>query len=129
MSDPPQDSTSGPAASRRADLIVEGAYVVTLDRRRPIIVDGSVAVAGGAIAAVGTASEVHESYPRAAERIDASGCLVMPGLIDTHTHLFQVLGRGLGDGLALLDWLRDFMLPMETRRLAASARHLPADGT
>ena len=112
MSDPSRESTAGSTTPRRADLIVEGAYVVTLDRRRPIIVDGSVAVVGGAIAAVGTAREVNESYPRAEERIDASGCLVMPGLIDTHTHLFQVLGRGLGDGLALLDWLRDFMLPM-----------------
>ena len=36
----------------------------------------------------------------------------MPGLIDTHTHLFQVLGRGLGDGLELMAWLREFMLPM-----------------
>ena len=79
MSDPTQDNTVGSAAPRRADLIVEGAYVVTLDRRRPIIVDGSVAVVAGAIAAVGTAGEVSESYPRAAERIDASGCLVMPG--------------------------------------------------
>ena len=47
-----QDSAAGSAAPRRADLIVEGAYVVTLDSRRPIIVDGSVAVVGRAIAAV-----------------------------------------------------------------------------
>ena len=95
-----------------ADLIVEGAYVVTMDSRRPVIVDGSVAVVGGAIAAVGTAGDVNETYPRAAQRIDASGCLVMPGLIDAHTHLFQTLGRGLGDGLALIAWLRDFMFPL-----------------
>ena len=112
MSDPAQADTAGSAARGRADLIVEGAYVVTMDSRRPIIVDGSVAVAGGAMAAVGTAGEVNESYPRAAQRIDASGCLVMPGLIDAHTHLFQTLGRGLGDGLALIAWLRDFMFPL-----------------
>ena len=99
-------------ADRRADLVVEGAYVVTLDPGRPVIVDGSVAVVGEAIAAVGSASEVAAAYPRAAQRIDASGCLLMPGLIDTHTHLFQVLGRSLGDGLELMAWLRDFMLPM-----------------
>ncbi|MYG98375.1 MAG: amidohydrolase family protein [Acidimicrobiaceae bacterium] len=100
------------AADRRADLIIEGAYVVTLDPGRPVIVDGSVAVVGEAIAAVGPASEVAAVYPRAARRIDASGCLLMPGMIDTHTHLFQVLGRGLGDGLELMAWLRDFMFPM-----------------
>jgi len=85
---------------------------VTMDSRRPVIVDGSIAVVGGAIAAVGAGREVNESYPRAAQRIDASGCLVMPGLIDAHTHLFQTLGRGLGDGLALIAWLRDFMFPL-----------------
>ena len=110
-----------PAATAPADLIVEGAYVVTLDDRRPIIVDGSVAVVGGVIAAAGSAKEVDASYPQAAERIDASGCLLMPGLIDTHTHLFQVLGRGLGDGLALLPWLRDFMFPMTLHMTTADA--------
>ena len=100
------------SADRRADLIIEGAYVVTLDPGRPVIVDGSVAVVGEAIAAVGPASEVAATYPRADQRIDASGCLLMPGMIDTHTHLFQVLGRGLGDGLELMAWLRDFMFPM-----------------
>ena len=111
----PDPNPPGPAESpggRRADLIVEGAYVVTLDDSRPVIVDGSVAVAGDRIAAVGAARDVDASFPEAAERIDASGCLVMPGMIDTHTHLFQVLGRSLGDGLELMAWLRDFMLPM-----------------
>ncbi|MDE0494952.1 MAG: amidohydrolase family protein [Acidimicrobiaceae bacterium] len=110
----PDPNPTDPAASpgRRADLIVEGGYVVTLDDGRPVIVDGSVAVAGDRIAAAGSAGDVDASFPDAAQRIDASGCLVMPGMIDTHTHLFQVLGRSLGDGLELMAWLRDFMLPM-----------------
>ena len=105
-------SGSASNGDRRVDLIIEGAYVVTLDDRRPVIVDGSVAVQGERIAAAGSVSEVAAAFPQAAERIDATGCLVMPGLIDTHTHLFQVLGRGLGDGLELMAWLREFMLPM-----------------
>lgn len=115
---------SGAAQSRRAapaDLIVEGGYVVTMDSRCPIIVDGSIAVVGGAIAAAGAAREVDQSHPRAVQRLDASGCLVMPGLIDAHTHLFQVLGRGLGDGLALIDWLRDFMFPLAAHVTSADA--------
>lgn len=119
MSEPARSTAAATGNAARADLIVEGAYVVTLDVGRPVIVDGSVAVAGDRIVAVGSASEVAAACPRPAARIDASGCLVMPGLIDAHTHLFQVLGRGLGDGLALVDWLKDFMLPM--------AVHLRAD--
>lgn len=119
-------SESGPGgaagpADRRADLIVEGAYVVTLDPRRPVITDGSVAVVGEAIAAVGSASEVAAAYPQTVRRIDASGCLAMPGLIDAHTHLFQTLGRGLGDGLALIAWLRDFMFPLAAHITSADA--------
>ena len=113
-----RDAAGSPAAPR-ADLIIEGAYVVTLDDRRPVIVDGSVAVVGDRIAAAGSANEVGAAYPRAGARIDASGCLVMPGLIDGHTHLFQVLGRGLGDGLELMAWLRDFMLPMAVHMTTA----------
>ena len=113
-----RDAAGSPAAPR-ADLIIEGAYVVTLDDRRPVIVDGSVAVIGDRIAAAGSANEVGAAYPRAGARIDASGCLVMPGLIDGHTHLFQVLGRGLGDGLELMAWLRDFMLPMAVHMTTA----------
>ena len=127
MSEVPPAGTAASPAPRRADLIIEGGYVLTMDRHRPVIADGSIAVAGGAVAAVGTARDVEESYPRAGSRIDASGCLVMPGLIDAHTHLFQTLGRGLGDGLALIDWLRDFMFPLAahiTSEDAASAVQL-----
>lgn len=112
MSDSQAPGAAGPPPGGRADLIIEGAYVVTLDARRPVIDNGSVAVVGNKIAAAGPAGEIKASFPEATERIDASGCLVMPGLIDTHTHLFQVLGRGLGDGLELMAWLADFMLPM-----------------
>ncbi len=113
-----------PTTSRNAahaDLIIENAYVVTLDSGRPVIVDGSVAVVGETITAVGPAREISAQFPQAAARIDASGCLVMPGLIDAHTHLFQVLGRGLGDGLELMAWLRQFMLPLATHMTTTDA--------
>ena len=116
MHDPAGSASAGDG---RADLLIEGAYVVTLDPRRPVVVHGSVAVVGETVAAAGPAREVAAAFPKAAERIDASGCLVMPGLIDTHTHLFQVLGRGLGDGLELMAWLREFMLPMSVHLTTA----------
>ena len=95
MDDPARSASAG---GGRADLLIEGAYVVTLDPRRPVVVDGSVAVVGETVAAVGPASEVAAAFPRAAERIDASGCLVMPGLIDTHTHLFRSWAVGWATG-------------------------------
>jgi 5-methylthioadenosine/S-adenosylhomocysteine deaminase len=60
------------------------------------------------------------------ERIDASGCYVMPGLVQTHIHLVQTIFRGLAEELSLLEWLRDRVWPLEAahdeRSLRATAR-------
>ena len=60
------------------------------------------------------------------ETIDAAGCYVMPGLVQTHVHLVQTIFRGLAEELSLLDWLRDRIWPLEAahddRSLRASAR-------
>lgn len=60
------------------------------------------------------------------ETIDASGCYVMPGLVQTHIHLVQTIFRGLAEELSLLDWLRDRIWPLEAahdeRSLRATAR-------
>lgn len=80
-----------------AALLIKNAdYVVTVDRERRIIRDGAVAVNGDRIAAVGKTSDLAPAF-EADEVIDAAGKLVMPGLIDTHVHQAQQLGRGLAD--------------------------------
>ena len=94
------------------DLLVTGGAVVTVDDRRRVIDPGAVATSGDRIVAVGTADEM-AGY-QAARVIDASGKAVLPGLIDTHQHLFQYLLRGLGEGLELWPWLSDFMWPVTT---------------
>ena len=91
------------------DLLLTGGSVVTLDDERRVIEPGAVAVSGARIAAVGPVEEL-AGY-RAGRTIDCTGHAVLPGLIDTHDHLFQGMARGLGEGMPLWTWLTDFMWP------------------
>ena len=86
-------------------LIVTNATVLTMDAQRRVIQDGAVAVNGSDIVAVGTAAEIARRF-HAADTIDASGQVVMPGLINTHGHVPMVLYRGLADDLPLEQWLQ-----------------------
>lgn len=91
------------------DLLLEGGVVVTLDPARPVIEGGFVAVEGDRIAAVGPGAQAIDY--RAGRVISCRGMLVMPGLVDCHNHLFQSLGRTLGEGLPGWEWLSTFMWP------------------
>ncbi|MFF2653577.1 amidohydrolase family protein [Streptomyces sp. NPDC058045] len=91
------------------DLLLTHAVLVTMDDDRRIVHDGALAVRGEHIAAVGTTAELSDWT--AARRVDCSGKAVIPGLIDCHNHLFQLLGRGLGEGMALWPWLCEFIWP------------------
>ena len=91
------------------DLILEGGTVVTLDPERPVVDGGFVAIAGDQIEAVGPQREI-AGY-QADRVISCRGRLVMPGLVDCHNHLFQALGRTLGEGLPGWEWLSRFMWP------------------
>jgi 5-methylthioadenosine/S-adenosylhomocysteine deaminase len=102
------------AARQRVDLIVEGAHVVTMDPARPLIVDGAVAVDGGAIVAVDTRAAIHERF-RSRDTIAGDERVVMPGLVNGHTHAAMVLFRGLVDDLDLMTWLTKYIFPMEGR--------------
>ncbi len=83
-------------------LLLRGGIVLTIADEVPR--DGAdILVEDGRIAAVGPAGSAAEEAP---EVIDARGCVVMPGLINAHTHLFQTLLRGLIDGVPLTEWLR-----------------------
>jgi 5-methylthioadenosine/S-adenosylhomocysteine deaminase len=88
------------------DLLVTGATIVTMDSQRHVIDNGVIAVRGDTIVAVGT--DVNSLAPKgiiAKQTIDAKGKLIMPGLINAHTHIPMVLMRGLVDDVTLDDWL------------------------
>jgi 5-methylthioadenosine/S-adenosylhomocysteine deaminase len=104
-------------APRAADLIVANGIVVTMDASRRVLNPGSVAIAGRTIVGVGAAQEIARSF-KAADTIDATGHVVLPGLINTHTHAPMVLYRGLADDLALMDWLQKYIFPAEAKTVS-----------
>jgi 5-methylthioadenosine/S-adenosylhomocysteine deaminase len=100
----------------RADLLVAGGTVVTMDALHAIIDDGAVVVKGDAIVAVGPRSEVDARYA-ATQTIDAKGKLVLPGFINGHTHVPMTLFRGLHDDVTLNDWLYKYIFPAEAKNV------------
>lgn len=86
-----------------ADLVLRGATIVTVDDDDRIVRDGAVAVRDGRIVAVGT-SEESASWEGGAS-VDVSGCVVMPGLVNTHTHLAMTMFRGYADDVTLEEFL------------------------
>ncbi|HUE89506.1 MAG TPA: amidohydrolase [Vicinamibacterales bacterium] len=100
-----------------ADLVIAGGIVVTMDGERRVLNPGSVAIRGRTIVAVDTVERIERDY-QAKDVIDARTQVVMPGLINTHTHAPMVLYRGLGDDLALMDWLQKYIFPAEAKTVS-----------
>jgi 5-methylthioadenosine/S-adenosylhomocysteine deaminase len=98
------------------DLIVSGGIVVTMDSARTIYQDGSVAVRGDSIVAVGPRAEIEARY-QSGQVIDARGHLLLPGLINGHTHVPMTLFRGLHDDVTLHDWLYKYIFPAEAKNV------------
>jgi len=97
------------------DLSVTGGTLITMSAGMEIIKDGFVGIKDGVIVAVGGKTEVSRSADQAREIIDASGCVIMPGLVNTHTHLPMVCFRGMADDLPLMEWLTKNIWPAERR--------------
>src|SRR5262245_135772 len=108
---------SAQTGPREVDLLVTGGTVVTADSAGRVIPSGAVAIEGSDIAAVGTADAVAKQF-RGRETIDASGQIVLPGLINTHTHAPMVLYRGLADDLPLMEWLNSYIFPAESKTVS-----------
>jgi 5-methylthioadenosine/S-adenosylhomocysteine deaminase len=103
-----------PPARRAVSLIVSGGTVVTMDRAGRVLAKGAVAIEGRDIVAIDTPEAIAAAYS-SSESLDATGQVVMPGLINTHTHAPMVLFRGLADDLALMDWLQQYIFPAESK--------------
>ena len=105
-------TTAQPQPRQEVDLLIGGEFVVTMDDARPVIRDGAVAVKDGRIVAVGTAAEIAAAY-QASLTLPGEQRVLMPGLVNGHTHAAMVLFRGLADDLALSEWLTNFIFPAE----------------
>ena len=104
-------------ARQQVSLVITNATVVTMDAANRVLPSAAVAIDGRDIVAVGSASEVASRFT-AAETIDATGQVVLPGLINTHTHAPMVLYRGLADDLALMEWLQKYIFPAEAKTVS-----------
>jgi 5-methylthioadenosine/S-adenosylhomocysteine deaminase len=104
-------------APRRVSLLISGGIVVTVDGARHVFNPGVVAIDGTDIVAVGPIADITARF-RAAEQINASGAVVIPGLINTHTHAPMVLYRGLADDLPLQEWLEKYIFPAEAKTVS-----------
>jgi 5-methylthioadenosine/S-adenosylhomocysteine deaminase len=102
--------------SDKADLLITGGSIVTMNGQRRVIENGAVAIRGDSIVAVGARAEIESKF-EAVQTIDARGALVLPGLINGHAHAAMSLFRGLADDLSLDEWLQKYIFPAEARNV------------
>jgi 5-methylthioadenosine/S-adenosylhomocysteine deaminase len=102
---------------RNVAVVIRNGTVVTMDGAARVLSPGSVAIDGQDIIAVDRAAVISEQF-RAAETIEAWGSVIMPGLINTHTHAPMVMYRGLADDLALMEWLQKYIFPAEAKTVS-----------
>ncbi len=98
------------------DLLIVGGTVVTMNAEREVIENGAIAIKDGRIFMMGTPGIVVKQS-RAKRTINAKGKVIIPGLINTHTHVPMSLFRGIADDLDLQEWLTKFIFPAEAKNV------------
>jgi len=106
------DQASGEISGDLIDLIVAGDYIVTMDEAAAVHTGSAVAIDDGVIIAIGPAAEIQASY-QAKQTLDGQNRIVMPGLVNGHSHAAMTLLRGVADDLGLMDWLTNYIFPAE----------------
>jgi 5-methylthioadenosine/S-adenosylhomocysteine deaminase len=101
-----------------ADLIVYGDYLLTMVEDAPVLKNGAVVIAGNEILAVGPREKIDKAY-KASATLDGKGRILMPGLVNGHTHSAMTLFRGMADDMVLMDWLNNYIFPMEGKFVTA----------
>jgi cytosine/adenosine deaminase-related metal-dependent hydrolase len=89
--------------------------IITVNETRDVVLDGAILVVGGLIAAIGKAEDLVKSQklPAGTVTVNLKSKIVMPGLINAHSHLIQSLMRGLGEDMDLHRWACDAIWPLE----------------
>jgi 5-methylthioadenosine/S-adenosylhomocysteine deaminase len=109
-------------ASDEKAVLVAGGTVIAMDKDNRVIENGAVLVLADRITNVGTEAELQKNFRGTV--VDASGCIVMPGLVNTHTHLPMSLFRGLANDLPLMVWLNEHMFPAEAAHIRPETVYL-----
>ena len=110
------DAQSRRLRGEAVDLLVLGGTIVTMDQTRRVIDDGGIAITNGRIVAIGPRAEIESAYS-ARQRVNSTGKVLAPGLINGHTHIPMVLFRGLADDLDLQEWLTKYIFPAEAKNV------------
>ncbi|SME91358.1 amidohydrolase family protein [Desulfovibrio gilichinskyi] len=97
---------------QKCDLIIYGSNILTQDENRSILTDGAIAVTGKIIADVGTKADIDLKW-NSSKTLDVGNSIIMPGMINSHTHVPMTLMRGVADDLPLLTWLHEYIFPIE----------------
>ncbi|MBF0499938.1 MAG: amidohydrolase family protein [Candidatus Riflebacteria bacterium] len=97
---------------KQVDILFTNALVLTIDDSFRQFDPGAVAVSGNSIVAVGPDAEIRAAF-MGSQTVDCKGKILMPGLVNTHTHVPMTLMRGLADDLRLDVWLMGYMMPVE----------------
>lgn len=95
-----------------SQILIKNAYVISMNKNREIFKNGSILIENDRIKAVGKVDPLLINSD--VEVCDAQGKIILPGLINTHVHLSQQLGRGIADDVVLLTWLRERVWPYES---------------
>src|SRR6476619_53023 len=111
-----QSTTMAQRRKTNVDLIIRGGTVVTMDGARRVIENGGVAIKGCRIVAVDDTADIDRQYV-ARDVINAAGKVVIPGLINGHTHVPMTLFRGIADDLDLQEWLTKYIFPAEAKNV------------
>ncbi len=109
------NSGSG-GSMQEVDIIVEGGTILTLDEADTVIPSGAVAIRKDTIVAVGPRSDIAGRY-RGRTVVEAAGHVIMPGLVNAHTHAAMTCFRGIADDLELMEWLNRYIFPAEAKNV------------
>jgi 5-methylthioadenosine/S-adenosylhomocysteine deaminase len=101
---------------KRVELLVLNGTLVTMDKDHRVIADAAIAIDHGRVVAVGSRRDIVRLYT-APETLNAAGKVIIPGLINGHTHIPMTLFRGLADDLDLQEWLTKYIFPAEAKNV------------
>ena len=108
----PSDPQQSPPSRQQVDLIIKGDHVISMDTSGSVYKDAALAVNEGLIVAIGTASDILSAF-EASRILEGDNRIVLPGLVNGHSHAAMTLLRGMAEDMALLEWLTKYIFPAE----------------
>jgi 5-methylthioadenosine/S-adenosylhomocysteine deaminase len=102
--------------AKTVDILIIGGTILTVDHHDSKLEDGAIAVDKDAIVALDRKEDILSAY-RGRVTIDVPGSIIMPGLVNAHTHAAMTCFRGIADDMELMDWLSDYIFPAEARNV------------